>query len=319
MNNRWILWIKLTVSAGLLYYLLYKIGPGVLWQELSTADWRWLLLGIGVFTVSNLLGAFQWYLLLRESGVKYSYPRILEYYYIGLFFNNFFISNMGGDVFRFYYISRHAQNGTAAVSTVFLDRFFGFSMLTVLAVLGGLYWMSTAQMGDIWPVLLILMAAWSFVILILFNRRLGGMLHFVLKWFLPEKFLTKLKDIYNLIHNFSQNKRLLFIVMFTSLAIQLIRVTIHYIAGRALGIQVPFVSFMVFVPLIALLASLPISIGGLGVREQSGVLLFKRVGVPMNMAMPMELLAYILTIISSLPGMICYWIVGNRRKSNEEI
>ena len=310
--------LKFVVSIGLLGYLLQRIGLEIFWNQLRSADWRWLLLGLAVFTVSNLLGAFQWYLLLKSSGVKENYGRILRYYYVGLFFNNFFISNMGGDFFRLYYISKYANNGAAAVSTVFLDRFLGFSMLTVLAVFGGLYWMGMAGMRHIWPVLTTLMVFWLALVVVLFNRKLGSALHFVLKWFVPEKFLTKLRAVYNLIHQFNRNKRLLLTLSLVSLGIQSVRISVHYLAGRALGVEASFVAFMVFVPLIALLASLPISIGGLGVREQSGVFLFQRVGVPMNLAMPMELLAYILTILSSLPGMVFYLFIGNGRAIRDE-
>ena len=318
MKQRIVQIVKFAVSAGLLYYLLQRIGLQNFWNQLRSADAGWLLFGLVIFTVSNVLGALQWHLLLRATGVRLPYGQTLRYYFIGLFFNNFFVSNMGGDFFRLYYISKSAKNGAAAVSTVFLDRFLGFSMLTVLAVLGGLYWMGIQGMGKIWPVLLALLALWAGLLLVLFNRNLGKLLHGVLSWFVPEKFLTKLTAVYNLINEFNQRKKTMLLLIGISLVIQLSRVSIHFIAGRALGVHVSFLAFMVFVPLIALLASLPISIGGLGVREQSGVLLFQRVGVPMQQVVPMELLAYVLTILASLPGMVFYLITGSGKEVQNE-
>jgi len=313
LRDRFILGLKFLVSGLLLYILIRKIGLENLFASFSQIRWPWFAAGIGLFTISNLTGAFQWFLLLRYAGISFSYARVLQYYYIGLFFNNFFLSNMGGDVFRLYYITRYGQNGAAALSTVFMDRFFGFTMLTFLGIAGGIYWVGVAELGKIWPTLLALAIIWGGVFVVLSVRRLGSLFHFFLKPFLPEKFLLRLRDVYNLIHGFSRRRKLLSAVLATSLIIQGIRVSIHYIAARALGIQAPFLAFMVFVPLIALLASLPISIGGLGVREQSGVFLFRRVGIAPHQAVPMELLAYILTIASSLPGMVLYWFVNKGR------
>lgn len=318
MRGKLITISKILVSFLLIYYLTQRIGVNTIIKEIGSAKLSWIIFGLFIFTISNLLGSFQWFLLLKNAGVHLKYLQVVRYYYIGLFFNNFFISNMGGDFFRFFYISRHNSNSSAAVSTVFLDRFLGFTMLTVLAFLGGIYWFSSFGFSKIWPAILILMTCWILIILVLFNRRIGHFFGFILKWFTPEKILIKLRDIYNLIYEFSKNRRLVILVFFISLSIQFIRIMVHFVAGKAIGVDVNFVTFLIFIPLIALLASLPISIGGLGVREQTGVLLFKRVGVVEALSASMEFLAYLLTIISSLPGIVLFISADKRRINNEE-
>ena len=319
MRGKLITASKVIVSFLLIYFLLQRIGVGTILKEIGSANFYWILFGLFIFSISNFLGALQWHLLLKNAGVQLKYLQVVRYYYIGLFFNNFFISNMGGDFFRFFYISRHNNNSSAAVSTVFLDRFLGFTMLTVLAVFGGIYWFITFGFSKIWPAILILMVCWILMILVLFNRKLGHYFGFVLKWFTPEKILIKLRDIYTLIYEFSKNRRLVVFVFFISLFIQLIRIMVHFVAGKALGVEANFLIFLIFIPLIALLASLPISIGGLGVREQTGVLLFKRVGVVEALSASMEFLAYLLTIISSLPGIVFFILADKRRKYVEEV
>ncbi|HDL17624.1 MAG TPA: flippase-like domain-containing protein, partial [Bacteroidetes bacterium] len=233
-------------------------------------------------------------------------------------FNNIFISNMGGDFFRLFYISKQANNSSAAVSTVFLDRFLGFTMLTFLAIMGGIYWSGAGGLAQIWPILLVLMFTWVLVIFVLFNKKLGIFFRFLLKWFVSEKILIKLRDIYNLIYDFSRDKRLLAYLFSISFVIQLSRVFIHYFAGRAVGVEIGFVPFLIFIPIIALFASLPISVGGLGVREQTGVILFRRVGIPMAVTIPMEFLAYLLTVVCSLPGILFFVLIDKRRNQDEK-
>ncbi len=318
MKNKILIGVKLIVSFGLLYFLVHKIGLRPVLIQLENAKISWLLLAIVVFTFSNLLGSLQWYLLLRYAGVQLHFFRVVQYYYIGLFFNNIFISNMGGDFFRLFYISKQANNSSAAVSTVFLDRFLGFTMLTFLAIMGGIYWSGAGGLAQIWPILLVLMFTWVLVIFVLFNKKLGTFFRFLLKWFVSEKILIKLRDIYNLIYDFSRDKRLLAYLFSISFVIQLSRVFIHYFAGRAVGVEIGFVPFLIFIPIIALFASLPISVGGLGVREQTGVILFRRVGIPMAVTIPMEFLAYLLTVVCSLPGILFFVLIDKRRNQDEK-
>jgi hypothetical protein len=75
--------------------------------------------------------------------------------------------------------------------------------------------------------------------------------------------------------------------------------------ARALGVEVTalgFVQFFVFVPLLGLLMTLPISINGLGVREGAGVLLFTQIGFTSAQALLMELVTYAIMVVVSLLG-----------------
>ena len=304
--------IKLLVSGALLYYLFTKIGVENFLDKLSTANLWWVLAGIGSFLISNFLGSLQWYLLMRQSGMDLTYRKTVEYYFIGLFFNNFLISNLGGDVFRIYYASRSTEKTVGAISTVFLDRFIGFTMLTFLSLIGGLLILQENYLETIVPVLFITLFFWILIFAVFFNRPLAKKIHPFFVWLLPESIVQKMIDLYEVLHQFKDAKLFLLKLMGIGFLVQLFRVGIHYFAGLALNIHPGFQTFMLFIPLIALLASLPISIGGLGVREQSGVVLFARAGISAGLAASMEFLAYLLTVVGSLPGAVLYLFAGEK-------
>ncbi len=85
-------------------------------------------------------------------------------------------------------------------------------------------------------------------------------------------------------------------------AVQLGRVGVYYLVGRGMGLDAGFESFVVFVPLIAIVAAVPVSFGGIGVRENVGALLFGRVGVGPAEALAMMFLGYLAGIAASLLG-----------------
>ena len=90
--------------------------------------------------------------------------------------------------------------------------------------------------------------------------------------------------------------------------VQSLRILVHYTAARSIGVQVNLVYFVIFVPIIALLASLPISIGGIGIRESSGVALFSQVWPLQADIVAFEFFAFLIGIISTIPGGIIFML-----------
>lgn len=308
--------LKIAVSALLCYLLIKRIGLGNFVQQLEIAKRGWIIAGIAVFSISNLLGSLQWYLLMHRSQISITFKKALQYYFIGLFFNNFFISNMGGDVFRIYYASKYTQNGTGAISTVFLDRFIGFSVLTLMALVSGLFWLQSVYVKTMLPVIVAVLGFWILLAALFFSHHLAQGVRRILQVFLPPNIVQKFREIYLLITNFHQQKFFVLVVFAISMLTQFLRIFAHYLAGRALNIDVSLHVFFVFIPLIALLASLPISVGGLGVREQTGVILFSKLGVAIGKAASMEFIAYLIAIFSSLPGIIFFVIAGGNKRND---
>ena len=106
-------------------------------------------------------------------------------------------------------------------------------------------------------------------------------------------------------------------VICISLFVQSMRILTHYFVGRALGISISPIFFFIFIPIIAIIASLPVSLGGIGFREQSGVILFSIVGVAAAEASLMEFLAYLVGIGSSLRGGLIF-ILRNKVMAKDQ-
>ncbi len=80
----------------------------------------------------------------------------------------------------------------------------------------------------------------------------------------------------------------------------------------SIGFDVSFVYFLAFVPLIGLSASLPISFGGLGVREKLGIYLFAFIHPSGSLAAANQFLASIVGILVSLIGGV-FFISGQKQ------
>jgi uncharacterized protein (TIRG00374 family) len=294
--------LKILVSLVLIVWLLYRIGPANIWESIAAASVRWIVISILFFVISNLLGAMQWHMILLNRRVHLSLFQGVKLYHIGLFFNNFLLGNVGGDAFRIYDIRRISQRTETAFSTVFLDRFIGFFALTTLAMgVAGVMAYRVLEIHAVYTISLVFLG-WLFAMLFLFFESFAAKFGWLSRLLLPAPVHLKAKAFYYNLHAFRHEKKMLLQVFTISLVIQTLRILTHWSAARALGLNVALGYFFLFIPIVALLASLPISLGGLGVREQSAVTLFAHVGLSSAQIVAFELLAYIVGILATLPG-----------------
>ena len=294
--------IKFVISIALIWWLLHRIGLESVFEQFLSLSWFWLVMSLLTFIVSNIAGAFQWFLLLRAQGVPLSFFHAVSFYHVGLFFNNFLVGYVGGDAFRIYDVNRKTGQMAAAVSSVFFDRFIGFFALTSLAMFVSVFWIQDLVSRDSVFLTALILAGWIITILFLFNDRLAKKFSWLFRLLLPKMIHGKLLEIYYGIHSFKQNKSVLLSVFIIALLVQTLRIFTHVWAAYALGVRVDAFYFFIFVPMIALAASLPISIGGIGVREQSAVALFAQISLASAKITAFEFLAYLVGIAASLPG-----------------
>jgi uncharacterized membrane protein YbhN (UPF0104 family) len=108
------------------------------------------------------------------------------------------------------------------------------------------------------------------------------------------------------------NRRALSLALAVSLAFNLLQIGWNVALAQGLGLHVPLVNFLIFVPLTAVALLLP-AFGGLGVRELTYVGLFGSAGVPQASALALSLGVYLITVATGLVGGVVYLIGGMRR------
>jgi hypothetical protein len=90
------------------------------------------------------------------------------------------------------------------------------------------------------------------------------------------------------------------------MVVQIILILAWYIIALALGLNIAPIYVLLFVPLTGVIQVLPISLGGLGVREGAMVWLLGQVRVAEVVALTWSLLYYSLGVINALIGGIVY-------------
>ena len=181
--------LKIIVSTGLILFLFYKLGFKNVLTQIESANLFWFLLGIVIFTVSNLLGSVQWHLLLKASNINLQLQKVISFYFTGLFFNNFLVGYIGGDAVRIYDVSKFSGRNSHAISAVFFDRFIGFAVLTTMALGAALYSINSQKI--ILSISFVFLY-WILILILIFNNKLMQKVSWLFKFILSQISLSRL-------------------------------------------------------------------------------------------------------------------------------
>ncbi|MDP6124775.1 MAG: lysylphosphatidylglycerol synthase transmembrane domain-containing protein [Candidatus Latescibacteria bacterium] len=317
-GSRWVtLGLKIAVSAGLIALAFWQVDRA----ELSGAftDWRVdpLVVALVLFVISNLFGAFQWGLLLKGQEISKGWKDLVRIYLVGVFLNNFMVGNLAGDVVRVYDVRQMSGRGAEALVATVMDRFLGLFAMMFLAGVGCLIVFIAKPDGHppltpLAPVVAAVYGSFAVLGVLLTSRRAGGFVDRLLIWALPESVSEAVANVRSALNVYRTAPRVLFLATLISLGVQFLRIVVHFACGLAVGLNVSLLWFVLFIPLISVVAMLPISVGGLGPRENAAIRLFGTVAAPAAPVIVMELLAHLVTLLSSLPGGIAF-VLGRRK------
>ncbi len=307
MSKRWFNILKIVISAGLMIYLLaFQVNLGQLWQVVCQARWGYLVAAMVLMIVGTALRAVRWQVVLQALDITVPLRRLVHLYFVGAFFNIFLPTGLGGDAVKMAELAHSTGRAPEAIGTTLVDRATGLWGLFVLALLALPFsyallpqgWLPIIALGTLggviggWVVMGTPLVPW-----------LGSKVR------LPGQ--EKLERFYRSVSQLGY--RALGKACIVSLVFDLLLILFNVLIASGLNVDQPLGVFLLFTPIISFSLALPISIGGLGVREQTYVLLFGSLGVSDAAAAAMSLINYALTnLVVGLLGGVLYALEGTK-------
>ncbi|MCX6356433.1 MAG: lysylphosphatidylglycerol synthase transmembrane domain-containing protein, partial [Candidatus Aureabacteria bacterium] len=130
--------LKVGLAAGIIIYIFKtRVDLRELLSQVRAMDRGGLIFCWCAYGALFLLSARRWQILARVQGIAARYAELIEYCFIGLFFNNILLGSMGGDVLKAYYLARAVPaRREGAVISVVADRSVGFLSFFVIGLVG---------------------------------------------------------------------------------------------------------------------------------------------------------------------------------------
>lgn len=297
--------LKATVAFLLLALLIKLSGVAATMSSLARVNMQVLWQGIALLLLAQWLSSWRWKWLAAPLGIQGSIWRFYRLYLVGMFASLFLPSSVGGDVLKAYSLAKASdQKKRLAVASVLADRVVGFSALIV--VMGAISLLPTfAQVpAEAQGVTLFFVA---------------GTVAFWLLWFLPWQrlfgpLLSKLLGRQIALDWLRpwQNPMLILQSMGISVVSHLLLVFLHGLLVQAVGMPPVSWAFLTVVyGLSSIMAVIPISLNGTGLREGAYVVLLATLGWHQADALAMALVFFGITVaVSGLGGLA--WLLPDR-------
>ena len=298
------------LTSALLGYLLSTVDIRRVGTTAANADLLLLLAGIIQLSVLFFLVALRWQLVACALGGALPYPAALRFVWIGAFFSQLLPGSAGGDVVRMWLYWVRCGSRRLSIHSVALERLLMVTvlLLLVLAIQPGLA-ARGAPLTIVFSVVVVLTGIVAGLAVLLFSGRL---LVAYDKW-LPIRMLSMVAgDMRDLFSNIPRTAMLCML----SVAGHLNMVIAAWFIAHALGLGISLADCIVLIPVIVLAATLPISVGGWGVRESAAISLFGLVGVSSSDALALSVLLGLASVAVAIPGSIL-WLIRDRHSESD--
>lgn len=307
--------LRVGVSFGLIGYLLYIADVPKLVEILQRSNPWGVALAIGVCLLSLAVMSLRWRVLNISHQITTRTPKLFIFYLMGLFFNNFLPTSIGGDLARAYYLYKDSGNQSASIGTVFLERIIGLLATLSLAFIS-LYWLRqyfhTNRIIYVTMVVIVFIAI--FIASIMSRRiykRFNGLISLITFYDIGDKIIK----ILDTLHFYRDKKLVLLKAYLYSLLSQFLMILMNYILAIALGLTTITLGYLILVVPVTFVIGLLPSINGIGVRDTGYILLLSRVGLETSQILSLSLSVTFIPILISLAGGV--FLMLSRQKGIE--
>jgi uncharacterized membrane protein YbhN (UPF0104 family) len=253
--------------------------------------------------IGHVVAAMKWRIFLRSCGVEADLPEALRAHGAGLFANIWLPSLVGGDVLRGGVIVQRGGNVVGVAAGGLVDRVADTGVLLLLATLGMVLTPSslTGAAPQVLGVAVLALVLGTGCVLLVVGAENRG-------W-LPAQAVALVGRMKAALAAMLERPGPAVTALALSLLVQGSFVLLNAVLGRAVGIEIPLAAWFVAWPLAKLAALLPISLGGLGVREVALAGLLSGIGVDPTLSVAQSLLwQTVIMTVGLIGGLGWLWV-----------
>ena len=310
--------LRSAIAALLLFVLVRAVDPADLAGLWTSVQLGWVAGAVAILVGIRILMAVRWRYILLPHGVHARLSDIIAIIFISTSAGYLLPGGgFGVDVYRGYQLSRLYGSVPKVSATIVVDRVIGLYSMVFLALVGVLLVGDGALHRGL--VLMLYLVNGGFLIgmlvLLLWEDQLKGMFG----WLLGRmpRFLTPFEVFAHALMDSKLFRQVLPGIFGVSILVQLLRAVVFYMIYRSLGADPGLGIMLAYIPLVFIVILMPISLGGLGVRELALQFFLAGHGLDMAINLSAGLMFHALEVVVALPGV--YFFLVQSREPREKI
>lgn len=298
--------LQIAFSVGAVALIARHVDLRETGRILAAANLAWALLAVALYCVGQVMSAFRWWLIGRSVGLDEPFGSYVRFYFIGMFFMFFGPSTLGGDVVRSLYLAEGGGRRARAFNSVLFDRLNGLVILVAIGAAAFLAFPSYRTLAPEFPLMFYFTVAFG-------SALLGGWMlaPWLVRTFLPAEHKIR-RFVEGDLGPFWTDRGMLVATSVVSFFFHMVQIAAQWVVSRALGLEVPFSYICVFHPLVSALASIPISLSGIGLREGGYLYFLTKIGVDQASAVAYGSMWLLVIIANSAIGGLVFLANGAR-------
>jgi len=312
--------LRIAISGGLIVFLVSFLNVGEI-LRITSRIWKlhpeYLIIALVMVPWLIFLEACRLQMILNIQDIHLPLARLTRYCFIGMFFNNFMPTTIGGDVAKGFYISHDSGKKVEPFVALVVVRIIGSVCLTLIALVALI--IGYDILPNKTPVFMValLVIGMGFMLVFFTRRKLASKFLIVLKPFKSKGLRQNVIAVYRLFHSYKHFPIQIGTAALITFGIEFLIISLNFMVARGLGLSaVSFKMFLLLIPMIAVATLLP-SLNGLGVREGAYIYFFKNlIGTESAGALSLVMLALIIYI--GLMGGIVFIASGSLTKARPQ-
>lgn len=308
--------LAIIISIILFVFLIISIDTGQVVDVIAEVNPIFILIALGTLLLEILLKSWRLQIMTKIFA-PLSFTNSLKVFLIG---RPFGVVTPGqvGDLARTHSLAnKTGLKKSQSLALSFLDKAFDLFFLLALAALGlvGALFLLNSGTKEIFYILIALIILIVFLTVFIIKKNwIKLVLKPLLRLLVPKKFHAGLKtsfnDFYKIFLTILKNRKALIIFVISLLIWPLVSIRVYFLAA-ALGISAPLIYFLAFVPTIAFIEMVPISIMGIGPREYAYILFLSLVNITKEESLTLSLLTL---VTNGIPvALVGYYFVGKEQ------
>lgn len=295
--------LKIALSVGIVLFLLSRMDLSSIGAQFAQVQAAGLIWG-GVFILAQIgLLAWRWADLINidHDGPILTYKESLKITLASLLANVLFITSISGLVVRIGLTVQHSISMTKSICAAIADRLMTLVALVILAALFVPFldrFVSQTLHSAAYAAMAVMVFTVLIFIPVFYSRAIKDMI----------RATPKLSACADYLLAMGRNRSSFVKIVLNSLSAQIFYFVSVYFIALSAGAHFSFFDLLTVLPVITLVASLPLSFGGWGVREGAFVYGLGLIGIPMEMAFVISieigLLTMLATILCGIPAIL---------------
>jgi glycosyltransferase 2 family protein len=319
--------VQALIGIGALTLVVMRSDAHGLMEALRNTRVAYLPLAVAASFAVTWLMAYRWRAILAARGLQFKMGRLFVYYLIGIFFTSFVPGGgVSGDVARLIYVDREVRDKALVLSTLVYDRLVGVFMLLLIGLAATLMTRAGRQADPQSDSMIYASEAILALTLIAIATLMSGYVSSRLARLIRAtgrriRIVRVAEGAARTLESISELRRDGALLLRTSMLSVLIRIVWSlgcYVVAWAMGLPIGLLTLFAFISLVDIVRLMPISVGGLGVREWAVVVLFASLGITREQALTFSILAFAPIYLNAIVGGLLYISKARVRRADDK-